>query len=93
MHTAARREAFICRPRRGRLQKRQTIMDMNNIGKYEMLQIVNEFDATLIRLYGVNMLDAAITRYEALNAYDEIHCPRKAAEIFGQRHGLHLLAA
>jgi hypothetical protein len=68
-------------------------MNMNNIGKFEMLKIVNEFDATLIRLYGVNMLDAAVTRFEALNAYDEVHCPRKAAEIYGQRHGLHLQAA
>jgi hypothetical protein len=66
------------------------IMDMNNIGKFEMLKIVNEFDATLIRLYGVNMLDAAINRFEALIAYDEFHCPRKAAEIYGQRHGLNL---
>ena len=50
-------------------------------------------DATLIRLYGVNMLDAAINRFEALITYDEFHCPRKAAEIYGQRHGLNLQAA
>jgi hypothetical protein len=68
-------------------------MNMNNIGKFEMLKIVNEFDATLIRLYGVNMLDAAINRFEALIACDEFHCPRKAAEIYGQRHGLNLQAA
>ena len=65
-------------------------MNMNNIGKFDMLKIVNEFDATLIRLYGVNMLDAEINRFEALNAYDEFRCPRKAAEVYGQRHGLNL---
>jgi hypothetical protein len=68
-------------------------MNMNNIGKFEMLKIVNEFDATLIHLYGLNMLDAAINRFEALTAYDEFQCPRKAAEIYGQRHGLHLQLA
>ena len=68
-------------------------MDINKIGKFEMRQIVNEFDAALIRLYGVNMLDAAISRYEALNAYNEFHCPRKAAEMYGRRHGLNLQAA
>jgi hypothetical protein len=39
------------------------------------------------------MLDAAINRFEALNAYDEFHCPRKAAEVYGQRHGLNLQLA
>jgi len=68
-------------------------MNMNKIGKFEMREIVNEFDATLIRLYGMNMRDAAISRYEALNACNECECPRKAAEIFGQRHGLQLQAA
>ena len=68
-------------------------MDMNNIGKFQMREIINEFDSTLIRLYGVNMLDAAINRLEALMAYDEFHCPRKAAEVYGIRHGLDLQAA
>jgi hypothetical protein len=68
-------------------------MNMNNIGKFEMREIVNEFDATLIRLYGVNMLDAAINRLEVLMAYDEFRCPRKAAEAYGARHGLNLQAA
>ena len=67
-------------------------MDMSRIGKYEMLKIVNEFDATLINLFGVNMLDAAITRHEALCACEEVRCPRKAAEIFGLRRGLSLQA-
>jgi hypothetical protein len=63
-------------------------MDMNSIGKFEMRTIISEFDSTLIRLYGVNMLDAAISRFEALNAYSEVHCPRKAAELSGLRLGL-----
>lgn len=67
--------------------------NMNRIGKFEMRQIVNEFDSTLIRLYGMNMLDAAISRYDALDAYDEFHCPSKAAEVSGLRRGLRLLAA
>lgn len=66
-------------------------MDMNRIGKFEMRRIVDEFDATLIRLYGVNMLDAAISRYEALGVCDEFSCPRKAAEIAGLRRGLKAL--
>ena len=63
-------------------------MSMNGIGKFEMRKIVNEFDSALIHLFGVNMLDAAITRQDALNAYNEVQCPRKAAEIYGQRLGL-----
>jgi hypothetical protein len=64
------------------------IMDMNHIGKFEMREILNEFDATLIRLFGVNMLDAAISRYEALEVYSKVRCPRKAAELSGLRLGL-----
>jgi hypothetical protein len=67
-------------------------MDMNKIGKFEMRRIVNEFDAALIRLFGVNMLDAAINRYEALIACEEFDCPRKAAEAYGLRRGLNLQA-
>lgn len=63
-------------------------MTLNNIGKYEMREIVNEFDATLIRLFGLNMLDADISRYQALDAFNEFHCPRKAAEVIGNRRGL-----
>lgn len=63
-------------------------MNMNDIGKFEMRLIISEFDATLIRVYGVNMLDADISRHEALNAYSEVRCPRKAAELSGLRLGL-----
>lgn len=66
-------------------------MNTNAIGKFEMRSIVNELDATLIRLYGMNLLDARITRYEALNVYSEFHCPRKAAEAIGVRCGLTLI--
>ncbi len=68
-------------------------MDMNPIGKFEMREIVNEFEATLIRLYGVNMRDAAISRYEALGIYGEFRCARTAAAVCGQRRGLDLQPA
>lgn len=68
-------------------------MNMNRIGKFEMLRVVNEFDTTLIHLFGVNMLDAAITRIQALEVIDEVQCPRKAAEVYGLRRGLSLLGA
>ncbi len=68
-------------------------MKFSNIGKFEMREIVSEFDATLIRLYGFNMLDADITRTQALNAFNEFHCPRKAAEVVGSRRGLRLEVA
>lgn len=63
---------------------------MNRIGKFEARKIVNEFDATLIELFGVNMSDAGISRHEAISAYNEANCARKAAEIFGQRRGFPL---
>lgn len=65
-----------------------TIMSMNSIGKFEMRKIVNEFDSTLIELFGVNMSDVGITRHEAVNAFNEMHSARKAAEAYGQRRGL-----
>jgi hypothetical protein len=63
-------------------------MNMNPIGKFEMRTIVNQLDANLIHLYGLSMLDARITRHEALNAYSEFHCPQRAAEAIGVRRGL-----
>lgn len=63
-------------------------MNISHIGKFEMRSIVNEFDETLIHLFGMNMLDASISRFEALNAYEESRCPRKAAEALGLRIGL-----
>ncbi len=69
------------------------IMTINPVGKFEMRAIVSEFESTLIRLYGVNMLDAAISRYEALDIYNEFRCARTAAAICGLRKGLNLQAA
>ncbi len=66
-----------------------TEMDITRIGKFEMRRILNEFDATLIRLYGVNMRDAAISRMDALNLYNEVQNASKAAEVCGERLGLH----
>ena len=68
-------------------------MEMNRIGKFEMRKLINEFDATLIRLYGQNMCDASISRYEALAACNEFDSPSKAAEVFGLRCGLVAQAA
>ncbi len=65
-------------------------MNMTSVGKFEMRRIMDEFDATLIRLYGMNMLDASVTRYEALSTTSEFNCPRKAAEVTGLRRGLSL---
>lgn len=66
-----------------------TAMEMTRIGKFEVRRIVQEFDDTLIRLYGVNMRDAAITRLDALNLYNEVQNASKAAELCGERLGLH----
>jgi hypothetical protein len=63
-------------------------MEMTRIGKFEMLSIVKEFDETLIRLYGVNMRDAAVSRMDAVNLYNEVQSASKAAEICGERLGL-----
>lgn len=64
---------------------------MNKIGKFEALKIVNEFDRTLIELFGINMTDARITRYQALATVEEAHSVRKAAEILGHRLGIPML--
>ena len=68
-------------------------MNMNRIGKFEMRQLINEFDATLIRLYGQNMCDASISRYEALEACQAFGSPSRAAEAYGSRCGFMKQAA
>lgn len=65
-----------------------TTPQVTKIGKFEMREIVNDFDTTLIQLFDVNMRDVSISRYEALEAYNEFHCARKAAEAVGTRLGL-----
>ena len=67
-------------------------MNMSKVGKFEGLKIVNEFDRALIDLYGVNMTDARITRYEVLEACTKSGCPKKAAEDFGVHRGLKRVA-
>lgn len=57
------------------------------IGKYETLKIIKEFEGVLIELYGVNMRDAGITRFEALMAVDEYRDVRQAARNIGERRG------
>ncbi len=64
------------------------VENMTQIGKFEMRRILQEFDATLIELYGVNMRDAAVSRLDALNLYSEVHSASRAAEICGERLGL-----
>jgi hypothetical protein len=68
--------------------KQEPAMDINKVGKFEALKIVNEFDNALIELYGINMTDARITRYEALSTIEETRCVRKAAELFGAQRGM-----
>lgn len=63
-------------------------MNINRVGKFEALKIVNAFDQALIDLYGINMTDAHITRFDVLTAYEKTGCPRKAAELFGEQKGL-----
>lgn len=63
-------------------------MNINKVGKFEALKIVNEFDSALIELYGINMTDARITRYEALATIEETQCVRKAVERFGAARGM-----
>ena len=67
-------------------------MSINKVGKFEIRRIVDDFDSTLIELYGVNMTDAGVTRYEVLTAIEEAGCPRKAAEALGLKRGLTLVA-
>lgn len=64
------------------------IMNINRVGKFEALKIVNAFDQALIDMYGINMTDAHITRYDVLTVYEKTGCPQKAAELFGQQRGL-----
>jgi len=63
-------------------------MEMNRIGKFETRRIINEMDAMLIASYGVNMLDARITREQALRAFDEAGSTRQAVELCASRLGL-----
>jgi len=67
-------------------------MSINNVGKFEIRRIVDDFDSALIKLFGINMTDAGISRFEAVGAIEEAGCPRRAAELFGQKRGLAQIA-
>jgi hypothetical protein len=63
-------------------------MGINRVGKFEARKLIEEFDRTLIDLFGVNMSDAGISRWDALSAIEETQDARKAAELAGIRKGL-----
>lgn len=56
------------------------MVTLNAIGKFEARRIIDAVDSALIRDFGINMLDAQISRYEALQAYEQAHgCATTAA--------------
>ena len=61
---------------------------VSKVGKFETRRKVNEFDSALIELFGINMTDAGISRFEALSIIDETGDIRKAAELVGNRRAL-----
>jgi hypothetical protein len=61
---------------------------ISKVGKFETRLKVNEFDTALIDLFGINMTDAGISRFEALSLIDETGDVREAAELVGSRRGL-----
>ncbi|MBS3935062.1 MAG: hypothetical protein KGZ43_02725 [Sulfuritalea sp.] len=63
-------------------------MDINRVGKFEALKIVNDFDQALIEMFGLNMTDAHIMRFDALAAFAETGNVKKAAELLGLQRGL-----
>lgn len=67
-------------------------MTINKVGKFEARRIVEDFDDALIALFGVNMTDAGITRFEVLTAVEESGSARGAAESFGRKRGLAQIA-
>ncbi len=62
-------------------------MNMNRVGKFESLKILNEIDRALIDRYGINMTDAHITRFEVLTAYEKTGSAAKAAELLAEQRG------
>ena len=68
-------------------------MEMNAVGKFEVRRIINEIDGILIRDFGVNMLDAKITREEALSAYNEVNSTTSAAHLCAERKGFPRISA
>lgn len=62
-------------------------MNTSAVGKFQVLRVLNEFDNHLIELFGRNMTDARITRYEALAAIESTEGVRLAATMLGLRNG------
>jgi hypothetical protein len=62
-------------------------MNSNNVGKYQVLRTLNDFDQALIEVYGLNMTDARITRYEALAAVESAQGVRPAVLQIGRSRG------
>lgn len=67
-------------------------MNMNRVGKFESLKILNEIDRTLIDRYGINMTDARITRFEVLTAYEKAGSVVKAAKLLAEHRGFKPIA-
>ncbi len=68
-------------------------MNVSHVGKFQMRTIVDAIDASLINRFGVNMLDARISRQEALEAYNRFNCSQQAAEYLGEQRKLTRLAS
>jgi hypothetical protein len=61
---------------------------ISKVGKFETRLKVNEFDTALIDLFGINMTDAGISRFDALTLIDEAGGDvRKAAALAGDKRG------
>jgi hypothetical protein len=59
----------------------------SNVGKFAALKTLNAFDSALIEMFGRNMTDAHITRYEALAAIEATQGVHAAALLLGQQRG------
>jgi hypothetical protein len=62
-------------------------MNTSAVGKFQVLRVLNEFDNHLIELFGRNMTDARITRYEALAVIESMQEVRSAAASLGLHKG------
>ncbi len=68
------------------------MLDINKVGKFETLKIINEVDKALIEIFGINMTDAKLTRYEVLASYGETGSARRSAEQLGEMRGIKRLS-
>jgi hypothetical protein len=70
--------------------ERNEMLDINKVGKFETLKIIN--DKALIEIFGINMTDAKLTRYEVLASYGETGSARRSAEQLGEMRGIKRLS-